>query len=145
MERCLSKQLLKTQTKLKNRNYVLKWNLYLYFLVLQKLLILGEKFLMSAELKGCVTWFMYILDPLQLRYNCSKFHHCGKCVAHFIEGGLFGPSWIRLRLFKAVKLWHEKNALLKNVMVDINKCKNLLFWSFSWYEKFNIWRNYCCN
>ena len=34
------------------RNYVLKCNLYLYFLILQKLLIFGEKILMSAELRG---------------------------------------------------------------------------------------------
>ena len=36
-------------------NYLLKCNLYLYFLIQQKLLISGEKMLMSAALKGCVT------------------------------------------------------------------------------------------
>ena len=36
-------------------NYVLKCNLYLYFLTKQKLLISGEKMLKSAEFKGCVT------------------------------------------------------------------------------------------
>ena len=34
--------------------YVSKWNLYLYFLIHQNLLISGEKMLMSAELKGRV-------------------------------------------------------------------------------------------
>ena len=33
------------------RNYVLKFNLYLFFLILQKLLIFGEKALMPAEFK----------------------------------------------------------------------------------------------
>ena len=33
-------------------NYVLKWNLYLYLLIQQKLLISGEKVVMPAELKG---------------------------------------------------------------------------------------------
>ena len=38
-----------------NRNYVSKYNLYLYFLISQNLLISGEKMLISAELKVCVT------------------------------------------------------------------------------------------
>ena len=37
------------------RNYVSKWNLYLYFLIKQNLLIPDEKVLISAEFKGCVT------------------------------------------------------------------------------------------
>ena len=37
------------------RNYVSKSNLYVYFLMKQNLLISGEKMLMSAELKECVT------------------------------------------------------------------------------------------
>ena len=36
-------------------NYELKCNLYLYFLILLKLLILGEKILMSVKLNECVT------------------------------------------------------------------------------------------
>ena len=45
MQPCLSKNRIKTQTnKVKRiRNYVLKYNLYLYFLIQQKLLISGEK------------------------------------------------------------------------------------------------------
>ena len=50
--------------------------------------------LMPAELKGCVTWFIYFLDPLWVRYNCAKFHHCRICVTDFREGvGAFcGPA-----------------------------------------------------
>ena len=40
------------------RNYVSKWNLYLYFLTKQNLLISGKEMLMSAEFKGCVTSFI---------------------------------------------------------------------------------------
>ena len=47
--------------------------------------------LMSAELKGFVTWLIYFLDLLWVRYNCAKFHHCRICVTSFREGGLFGP------------------------------------------------------
>ena len=36
------------------RNYVLKRNLYLYFLIEQNLLISIEQMLMLAELKGCI-------------------------------------------------------------------------------------------
>ena len=67
------------------------------------------KKLMSAELKETVTWFIYFLDLLCIRYNCPKFHHCRICVTDFMEGGvIFAPpireqprkstSWIGLRL-----------------------------------------------
>ena len=36
-------------------NYVSKFNLCLYFLMQQNLLISGEKMLMPVEIKGCVT------------------------------------------------------------------------------------------
>ena len=36
------------------RNYILKRNLYLYFLIEQNLLISIEQMLMLAELKGCI-------------------------------------------------------------------------------------------
>ena len=64
--------------------------------------------LMSEELKGCVTWFIYFLDLFWLSYNCAKFHHYRICMTDFREGGLFfppireqprkSPSWIRLTL-----------------------------------------------
>ena len=50
----------------------------------------GEKNAMSAELKGCVTRFIYFLDLLWVRYNCAKFHHCRICVTDFRDRGLFG-------------------------------------------------------
>ena len=56
------------------------------------LLISGEKMLISADLKGCVTWFIHFLDPLWVRYNCAKFYHCRICMTDFREGGrLFHP------------------------------------------------------
>ena len=74
-----------------NRNYVFKCNLYLYFLIQQNLLIAGEKILMSAELKRCVTGFIYFLDVLWLRYNYVKFHHCRICMTDFREGAFLQP------------------------------------------------------
>ena len=50
-----------------------------------------KKMLMPAELKGFVTWFIYFLDLLWLRYNCAKFHHCKICVPDFMEGESFCP------------------------------------------------------
>ena len=64
-----------------------------------------------CQLKGCVTWFIYFLGLLWVRYNCAKFHHRRICVTDFREGGLFAPpthspihelsqkspSWIGLR------------------------------------------------
>ena len=64
------------------------------------------KMLMSTEIKECVTWFIYFLDLLQVRYNFAKFHHCRISVTGFREWCLFGPpireqpqkspSWIGL-------------------------------------------------
>ena len=52
----LIKTTFKDSSKVKRiRNCVLKCNLYLYFLIYQKLLISSEKMLMSAELKDYVT------------------------------------------------------------------------------------------
>ena len=49
------KSILKDSRKVRRiRNYVSKWNLYLYFFIKQNMLISGKKMLMSAELKGCV-------------------------------------------------------------------------------------------
>ena len=75
-----------------NRNYVSKCNLYLHFLIWQNLLISSEKMVMSPEIKGCVTWFIYFLDLLWVRYNCAKFHHCRICATYFRERGYFCPS-----------------------------------------------------
>ena len=49
------------------------------------MLVLGEKMLMSVELKGCVymiCMFFYLLWV----YNCAKFHNCRICVTDFREG-----------------------------------------------------------
>ena len=74
-----------------NRNYVSKCNLYLYFLIYQNLLIFGEQMLITAELKLCVTWFIYFLDLLWIRYDCAKFRSCRIFATDFRKGGLFAP------------------------------------------------------
>ena len=48
----------------KTRNYLSKCNLHMHFLTQQNLLISGGKILMSTDLKGYVTWFIYFLDLL---------------------------------------------------------------------------------
>ena len=54
----------KKKGKKRIRIYVAKCNLYLYILIQQILPISGEKVLMSADVKGCVTWFKYFSDLL---------------------------------------------------------------------------------
>ena len=79
--------IIKDSRKVKRiRNYVSKSNLYLYILMQQNLQISSEKMLISAELKGFITLFLYFLDLPQVRYNCAKFHHCRICVTDFREG-----------------------------------------------------------
>ena len=82
--------------------------------------------LMSAELKGCVTWFIYFLDLLWLRYNCAKFHHCRICVTDFVppirEQLQKSPSWIGLnhqwkviqKFFKCWNIWTIKTRLRRS-------------------------------
>ena len=71
-----------------NRNYVSKYNLYLHFLIYQNLLISREKMLMSAELQVCVTWFIYFLNLLCVRYNCQVVGYVWQILQ---KGGLFVP------------------------------------------------------
>ena len=44
----------------------------------------------------CISWFIYFLDLLWVRYNCAKFRNCRICVTDFGEMGLFGPPhpWV---------------------------------------------------
>ena len=79
------------------RNYRSKCNLYLYFLIYQNLVISSEKMQMSAELNGCIPWFIYFLDLLLVRYKCAKFHHCSIRVTDFREEDLSAPIWIELK------------------------------------------------
>ena len=104
-----------------NRNYVSKYNLYLYFLIEQNLLyqeivlMSGEKMLMSAELQRCVTWFIYFLDFHWVRYNCAKFHLCGLYVTDFREGAFLPPPlphpWAA-----------PKKPILNRVKASASKC-----------------------
>ena len=52
---------------------------------------LSEKMLMWAELKGCATWFLYILGLFQVRYNCAKIYNCRICVTYFRDREPFCP------------------------------------------------------
>ena len=58
------------------------------------MLISGEKLLMSAKLKGCVTWFKYFLDLHYVRYNCAKFNHYRMCITDFREGVFLPPLYV---------------------------------------------------
>ena len=58
-------KIFRDSTKVKRiGNYVTKYNLYLYFLMKQNLLTSSEKMRTSAELRGCVTLFIYFLHLL---------------------------------------------------------------------------------
>ena len=71
-----------------DRNFLLKCNPYLYFLIQQKLIIFCEKILITAEINRCVTWFMYLLDLIYVRFKCAKFNHSRIYVIYFREAAL---------------------------------------------------------
>ena len=133
-----------------NRDYVSKCNLYLYFLITTNLLISGEKILMLAELKRCVTWFKCFLDLLWVRYNSAKFQRSRKCTTDFREGpfccptahpppvkSLESPSWIWLKnlnlsfhkkrrfLIKRISSWCLSLALTSKTILPL--LHNVLF------------------
>ena len=74
------------------RNYVSKSNLYLYFLMLQNLLISGEKNAEISRIQGIFQVVYTFFGSLDLRHNCVKSHHSGKCVADFREMGQKAPT-----------------------------------------------------
>ena len=122
---------------------------------LTKLLIFIEKMLMSAELKRCVTWFIYFLDFLKVKHNCTKFHHCRIWATDFREVDFLlplireqprkGPSWIGLigikfflyqirdlsNLCQVWSLfWHIFNGLVITIRRHIYNPAQHLQWSF---------------
>ena len=86
------KKSLKTQ-KRKNQKLCIKMQSTSVFLDIANLLTSGEKMLMSAELKGCVAWFICVLDLLYVRYNFVEFHYCRICVSDlgWRRGGVCFP------------------------------------------------------
>ena len=85
-----------------------------FFLEITKPTDFRWKIVMSAELKWCATWFIYFLDLLYARRNCTKFYHCRMCATNFREGWFFWshPSWAAL-----------KNPILNRVLKSFKKPK----------------------
>ena len=89
-----------------------------FFLEITKPTDFRWKIVMSAELKWCATWFIYFLDLLYARRNCTKFYRCRMCAANFREGWFFWshPSWAAL-----------KNPILNRVLKSFKKAKREQF------------------
>ena len=113
-----------------DRNCVSKCNLYPYFLIQQNLLISGEKMWMSAELKGCVAWFIYFLNLLWVRYNCAKFEHCRICLTAFRAGAFLRPPPLIRELPRKSSSWiglREHMKLPENI------------WNLQWLAAMKSW------
>ena len=87
--------------------------------------------LMSAERKGCVTSFIYLLDLLWVRYNCAKFHHCKIYVTDFREGA-FLPLLPPLHPWAAPK---------KPILNKVKKFQERTFWAQN-NKKKPLWKNF---
>ena len=84
-----------------------------------------KKILMSAELKGCVKWFIYFLDFLWVRYKWVKFNHCRICVTDLREGGPFWPPhpWEALKkpiLNRVKEIVDFKSLIMENTLKKPN-------------------------
>ena len=68
------------------RNYILKYNLYLYFLIFFR----RKKADVSRKQGVChvIYIFFVFLDLLKVNYNLVKFQHCRICVTEFREGDI---------------------------------------------------------
>ena len=114
------------------------------------MLVSGEKLLMSAELKGCVTWFIHFLNLLYVRYNCAKFDHCRLYMTDCREEGWVWPpireqpqkssSWIKLSKFERINPFQSNVRFIyplttfsdvftgyRNVTLDQNGSRNFYF------------------
>ena len=113
------------------------------------MVIFGEKMLISAELKGCVIWFIYFLVLLWVRYNCAKFVIAGY-VWQILGSGPFlplplifeqpqgDPPWIGLTeiRFKGAHLWSILLGLWSNrwrTPVKMLILWKIISWQFLWY------------
>ena len=86
----LLNQSLKTQEKLEELEIMYLNGLCIYISWYSKICwFMVKKMLLSAELKECITWFIYFLGLFPLRYNCAKFHYCRICATDFKERGPF--------------------------------------------------------
>ena len=68
--------------------------------------------LMSAEVRGCITWFMHDLF-FHVKYNCAKFHHCRICVTDFREGWSFLQKIVVKKLQKG-NMYLKSDSSLRN-------------------------------
>ena len=84
------KTIFKYSKKFKNIwNYLWKCNLYLYFLIQQKLMISNKKYVDVSKTE-VMYHVIYIFFRSTLgKDNRAKFHHCRICVADFREEGPF--------------------------------------------------------
>ena len=104
--------------------------------------------LISAELKGCFTWFIYFLDLLWVRYNCAKFHHCKICVTDFKKVGKGGGELFHL----SPHPWAApKKPILNRIKCSSTHlfCKNTTTWLLTSKVLFSANRVgnslvYCC-
>ena len=86
------KTIFKDSGKVKRiKNYLLKCNLYLYFLIYQNMLISGEKILMSAELKRCVTWLLFFWIFFRHGISVWSFIIVGYVRQTLDKGAFLGP------------------------------------------------------
>ena len=83
--------------------------------------------LMSAELEGCVTWFMYFVDLLYLRYKCDKFHNCRIFVNDCREGIIFRPP-------PPLHPWAAPKRPILN-RVKLSSWKKFFSWRFAFFTE----------
>ena len=147
------KAIFKESTKVKSiKNNVSKLSLYPCFLIQQNLVIFGEKMLISAELKGCATWFIYFLVLLWVRYNCAKFIIAGYVWQILGRGTFFAPPPLPLILEQPqgdppwiglTEIW-LKGAHLRSILLGLwsNRWRTpvkmlilwkIISWQFLWY------------
>ena len=98
----------------------------------------GEKMLMPAELKGCVTWFIYFLDLLWVRYSSAKFHNIGYVWLILGRGPFCPPScpWAVLKRpilnrFKLQYLPNELRYFVEIFYVIRHSLKQQIYWVVS--------------
>ena len=109
----------------RTRNYVLKYNLYICFLIKQTLPISCKKIVIAEEIKEASRNSYIFLDVHLGRYNCAKFHNWMICLISFGKGAIFRhhPSVNSLK-----KANHEQGQQLIKYKTNYEELV-ILFWN----------------
>ena len=106
------------------RNYVTKWNLYLYFLISGENILMADVSITQGVCLVIYIFFGFFLGKVFFFRYCAKFHHCRICVTDFNVG----PFW-------SLYPWAAPKSPILNT---VKNCKRVMQFFFSTVAACNL-------